>query len=834
MLTPAQVKDHPVSKGKFLRKLPGRLVVVFAGIVLGQSLLYGPCLIGRKILLPLDLLALPGVYLPRTDEVASIKAWDTSLSDLVTTGEPARRFISKEFRAGRWPLWTPHYFAGAPFSVTKLSPFLLIEAAVESPVCLAWSQLAAALIAGLGMYVFCRRALEISFWPATLCAWCYPLTGAMVLWQGFPLRPILCWFPWLLVAVQAVVRHQSRLSLIGLSLATFVVLTAGQLDFAGQVLLFSGLFGVWCVWSEHGRAGISWAMSKACLGLTVGWGLGFMLAAPYVLPVIEYGSTGERMTSRGSGLEERPPGGVWALPLIVMPDYYGRRNGDTFLVYPFQPWNLQESAAGAYAGVIATLVICPLAGFSRKHRSKNLFLAAMGLLGAGWWLDVPLIVDILRLPGLNMMSHNRLVFATSFSLLALAGIGLNAVLKGELRWARWHWLLLLPVTGICCIGFYHSLVLPTSVATHLPMYQSQGVSLEWIRTAEDVKQVQWWFVRHFLVTGLLGALGLGLWLWIRLGWAPSQILLPILALAFGADLFWFARARCVQADPALYFPRVPALQQLADSHPGRVLGYGCLSANLASTAGLCDVRGYDGVDPKRFMQLLAIVGNNNPAVPEYARSQNFVPEVVVLSNRVQISPLLDLLGVSHLIFRGAPATNVTPQFQSFDYYVLPNPKALPRAFVPRKVALVAEEGLRLARLASAAFNPSEIAFVESPVKLPEVCQGTAEIVEDLPSRIRIESRMQTAGLVVLADLWDQGWKAFLDGESVPILKADHALRGVVVPFGRSTLEFRYEPADFSWGLCAMGCGVVTLIGLGAFELFQRHSVQGERAKSDSA
>src|SRR5712671_3471851 len=105
-------QDEPIAGPRFLRGRAGRLLVIFAGIFLGQWLLYGPCLIGQKILLPLDLLTQPAVYVPRTDEIASIKAWDTSLSDLVTTGEPARRFIAREFRAGRWPLWTPHYFAG--------------------------------------------------------------------------------------------------------------------------------------------------------------------------------------------------------------------------------------------------------------------------------------------------------------------------------------------------------------------------------------------------------------------------------------------------------------------------------------------------------------------------------------------------------------------------------------------------------------------------------------------------------------------------------------------------------------------------------------------------
>ncbi|SPE58886.1 hypothetical protein SBV1_290014 [Verrucomicrobia bacterium] len=45
----------------------------------------------------------------------------------------------------------------------------------------------------------------------------------------------------------------------------------------------------------------------------------------------------------------------------------------------------------------------------------------------------------------------------------------------------------------------------------------------------------------------------------------------------------------------------------------------------------------------------------------------------------------------------------------------------------------------------------------------------------------------------------------MNGAPAPILVADHALRGVVVPKGSGTLEFRYAPASFAWGVrpCAL-------------------------------
>src|ERR1039458_1767690 len=186
-----------------------RLVILLAGIVLGQVVLYGPSLARRKMLLPVDSLAEPGKYLPRTPEVAKIVPQNTYLSDLICFCEPARRFAVSEIQAGRLPMWAPYQFAGVPFCWPKFSPFLALECATASPVVLAWSQLLAAIVAGLGAYLFCRRALAVSFWPAAIAGWCYPLTGFFVFWQGFPTGLPAHWLPWILLAVDRTVRGGS-------------------------------------------------------------------------------------------------------------------------------------------------------------------------------------------------------------------------------------------------------------------------------------------------------------------------------------------------------------------------------------------------------------------------------------------------------------------------------------------------------------------------------------------------------------------------------------------------------------------------------------------------
>ena len=63
---------------------------------------------------------------------------------------------------------------------------------------------------------------------------------------------------------------------------------------------------------------------------------------------------------------------------------------------------------------------------------------------------------------------------------------------------------------------------------------------------------------------------------------------------------------------------------------------------------------------------------------------------------------------------------------------------------------------------------------------------------------------------MLADRWDPGWQARLDGKAVPILRANHALSAVVLPAGKANLEFCYRPASMLLGFKLAAVGFVAL------------------------
>jgi len=140
------------------------------------------------------------------------------------------------------------------------------------------------------------------------------------------------------------------------------------------------------------------------------------------------------MSHRIAGAEDRPPAGLAALPQVIMPDIYGTVAHGSCHIIP-KGTNLIESAAAAYAGILATLVVAPLAWCGRR-RALNLCWIFLALFGLGWCLNLPGFVQLLRLPGLNLMSYNRLVFLTAFAILALTAIGLENLRNGAVS-RRW-------------------------------------------------------------------------------------------------------------------------------------------------------------------------------------------------------------------------------------------------------------------------------------------------------------------------------------------------------------------------------------------------------------
>jgi hypothetical protein len=749
-------------------------------------LLYGPSLVGRKVLLPLDILAQPNHYLPADVSKRIGQPQDWVLSDLVLQEEVLRRFAVERVRAGEVPLWNPYILCGAPFVAANhtavFSPFRWLDYLWPGPWVLAWDQVLRALVAGSGAYLFFRRELAASFVAAAVGCWCYPLSGTLVMTVNWGHGATVTWLPWVLLASGSIVRSPGALTIAGVALTTAATQVSGHAATGGQVLLTGGVYFLWRLAASHGFRGALRAPGlRASVAIVVAWGLGFMLAAPQVLPTVEYLRTSRRIASRIGGSTEVPPIGPGALAQFILPDFYGssQRGSGYMLDPPFR----NESAAAGYTGLLVTLAAAPLALTllpDRRRRGTCLFWLVVAFVAMSPTLGVPGLRQFFLAPPLGTLRSNRLMFVAGFAVLCLGVLGLDALLRGGRgrRTARVG-LALAAVVGACFA--YLAFNLPSEVAQRA-----------W--SEADAPQLQAWFRHAYLWGGALCAVAVAFWLLVDSGRGRPVVIawsVGLLALSELVVTAWDDNPEC---DPSLYYPPVPALAALSQEiGHGRFVGMAALPPNLGMIDHLRDVRGYDAVDPDRIVELVLLLHD-----PKYTPSPPFAATMWIMPKRDL--PLMQALGIGHIVGRGEPPEGADVAYADGDYWVARVRGALPRAYVARYAVIANSPSARLELLGSRDFMPREVAYVETDMLPQTPYQGETNLVLDEPRRVEVEVDARTEAVLVLSDHWYPGWEATVNGTPAPVLRANHALRAVRVPAGKSLVRFEYKPASFRVGL----------------------------------
>ncbi len=68
--------------------------------------------------------------------------------------------------------------------------------------------------------------------------------------------------------------------------------------------------------------------------------------------------------------------------------------------------------------------------------------------------------------------------------------------------------------------------------------------------------------------------------------------------------------------------------------------------------------------------------------------------------------------------------------------------------------------------------------------------------------------------------YDKGWNAYLNGEKVPHFRVNYLFRGLVVPAGKHTIEFKFEPATYYTGekISLAASIILLLVSVGAIAM----------------
>lgn len=67
------------------------------------------------------------------------------------------------------------------------------------------------------------------------------------------------------------------------------------------------------------------------------------------------------------------------------------------------------------------------------------------------------------------------------------------------------------------------------------------------------------------------------------------------------------------------------------------------------------------------------------------------------------------------------------------------------------------------------------------------------MVDDAAGRVEVDVEVPTSGVLVVADTWYPGWKAFVDGVEVTLSHAHGVFQRIAIPGGRHRVVLSYAP-----------------------------------------
>ena len=239
------------------------------------------------------------------------------------------------------------------------------------------------------------------------------------------------------------------------------------------------------------------------------------------------------------------------------------------------------------------------------------------------------------------------------------------------------------------------------------------------------------------------------------------------------------------------------------------------NANVGMYYGWQDIRGYDSIILKQYVDLMNRVADQsgellyNRIAPLYASA---APENRGNPFAALEDPLLDLLGVKYILSELVVpnANSWTKIYEDDALRVYENLELLPRAFVAAEAVVLppAEQPLQDTDLRTTVFIESQPNDPNALIPAsPQLAEAT--ISRYTANTVFVDLNLNDRGWLVLTDAYFPGWKAYLrpfasdesDERELTIHRANTAFRAVYLPeSGQWTVRFTYSPMSFRLGL----------------------------------
>lgn len=796
------------------------------------------------VMLPLDLLR---HLQPFSNSIpASLqKIHNSSLSDLVTLYYPSVELLRSSDTFV--PLWNPYSFFGVPALANAQNGTLfpltwLFKCLSPGPATLALA-LGKFWISGIFGFLFFRR---VGFQPLSslLGSVGFMLCGHMIVWFGYPTSFPLSVWPFLMWALEGYVANARLRNLAWLAIAFGLLFIGGQPQTGFLIGIAAALY--LCVRSALNRK----TALRVWVGFAISGFLGLCLAAPQILPFLEYLRLSSASLIRGSmghyGWKHYP---WFTLLSWIMPRFFGDVRNDTF-------WGFSSLLGEAvYIGAIP--LIFAIIGLFRRTEVKNYYWASVTvfLFGALGLYIRPLAAVYLSIPLLSSIDNNKLVGLVAFGLISFSVMGFEALLidtnERRLIFVRFVWI------AIIWMSF-----------GGLVSYHFRDAIREMKLSTMEFRDGAW--LAGLLITGCTV-------LWLRshsrLSGRQAASLIVIVTLI---DLFriWiyyipsYSEGDLIPGSRALAY-----LQENASND--RMIGVGdILPPEISILYRLQDARGYDGMTPYSYY---CVSNNIDPGVHNLLRRMHalrppagkwthytlFYDSYAVYFDsadpkvkddlarmdywssisKIEQPQLLSICGVRYILSkRGSdnPGGKAFRLVHQSDADVWENSKVLPRAYVATRPIAVKSDQAALAAISSPDFPYDRTAVIR--IKEP-VSTGAEPVGRDdgmlIPAKIQmygaekvqVQAAAPQGGWLILSDLYYPGWKATCDGNAADIFPGNYLFRAVRIPPGSHVVEFTYQPASFRIGcLLALSAGtviVLLIVGNGAGRILRHRPIAAQ-------
>ncbi|TMB05074.1 MAG: YfhO family protein [Deltaproteobacteria bacterium] len=396
-------------------------------------------------------------------------------------------------------------------------------------------------------------------------------------------------------------------------------------------------------------------------------------------------------------------------------------------------------------------------------------------------------------PGLARANPARLRLVTSFGLAMLAGFGADAVLDPEEGGAaarRWFLRLAgaVVVAGVL-LAAAGNLALPLLV----PRLAAWGRHVVEARYAAlpapthsldyfcaELDEVLAGMARAFRIGNLAmyapAAVAVGGWLAVR-GSARG----PMLVVLAVVELVGLGRGYTPAVPRRDFYPPTAVVSRLArDTTLHRVTALGeTLVPDAHMMYGLADVRGLDF--PTRWYAAYLDAAGRLPWIA-YGTLVGSAD-----------SPLLRVLNVKYVVAadeRGGVTLAELAHVQ-------------PRCFVVHEAVVAESDAQALELLRSAPDAVYSRVVITGPADVPPVAgdgDGEATPIAYAPTETAWSVVTGAGGYLVNTDAYYPGWRAYVDDRPAALYRANVAFRAVLVPAGRHTVTFRYEPRSMRMGV----------------------------------